>query len=75
MDQVTVTINGIQVSVPKGSTILDAAKTIGINIPTLCYCPDVGCGVANKPASCRICLVEAEGIRPRPILAPACATP
>ncbi len=75
MDQVTVTINGIQVSVPKGATILDAAKKIGINIPTLCYCPDVGCGVANKPASCRICLVEASGIRPRPILAPACATP
>ena len=75
MDQVTVTINGIQVSVPKGATILEAAKKIGINIPTLCYCPDVGCGVANKPASCRICLVEATGIRPRPILAPACATP
>ena len=75
MDQVTVTINGIQVSVPKGTTILDAAQKIGINIPTLCYCPDVGCGVANKPASCRICVVEATGIRPRPILAPACATP
>ena len=75
MDQVTVTINGTQVTVPKGSTILEAAKKIGINIPTLCYCPDVGCGVANKPASCRICLVEATGIRPRPILAPACATP
>ena len=75
MDQVTVTINGIQVSVPKGTTILDAAKKIGINIPTLCYCPDLGCGVANKPASCRICVVEATGIRPRPILAPACATP
>ena len=75
MDQVTITINGVQVSVPKGTTILDAAKKIGINIPTLCYCPDVGCGVANKPASCRICLVEATGIRPRPILAPACATP
>ncbi len=75
MDQVTVTINGIQVSVPRGATILEAAKKIGINIPTLCYCPDVGCGVANKPASCRICVVEATGIRPRPILAPACATP
>ena len=75
MDQVTVTINGTQVSVPRGTTILDAAKKIGINIPTLCYCPDVGCGVPNKPASCRICLVEATGIRPRPILAPACATP
>ena len=72
---ITVTINGIKVSVPKGSTILEAAQKIGINIPTLCYCPDLGCGVANKPASCRICLVEAEGIRPRPILAPACATP
>jgi NADH-quinone oxidoreductase subunit G len=72
---ITVTINGIEVCVPKGSTILEAAQKIGINIPTLCYCPDLGCGVANKPASCRICLVEAEGIRPRPILAPACATP
>ena len=73
---VNVTINDIPVSVPKGSTLLDAAKKVNVYIPTLCYCPDVGCGVANKPASCRICLVEAEGIRRgRKVLVPACATP
>ena len=76
MANITITINGKQVSVPAGSTILDAANKLNIHIPTLCYCPDVGCGVANKPASCRLCLVEATGIRgPRKILAPACATP
>ena len=76
MANITITINGKQVEVPQGSTILDAAKKLNIHIPTLCYCPDVGCGVANKPASCRLCLVEATGIRgPRKILAPACATP
>ena len=58
------------------STILDAANKINVHIPTLCYCDDVGCGTANKPASCRLCLVEATGIRgPRKILVPACATP
>ena len=73
---VTITINGQQVSVPAGSTILDAASKLNINIPTLCYCKDLGCGVSNKPASCRICLVEASGIRgPRKILVPSCATP
>ena len=75
MANVTVTINGLQTSVPAGSTILDAAKKLNIKIPTLCYCPDVGCGVPNKPGSCRLCLVEAEGIRPRPVLVPACNTP
>ncbi len=75
MSDVTVKINGKQVSVPSGSTILEAAQKLNINIPTLCYCKDLGCGVSNKPASCRICLVEATGIRPRPVLVPACATP
>ena len=75
MSDVTVTINGTKVTVPSGSTILEAAQKLGINIPTLCYCKDLGCGVSNKPASCRLCLVEASGIRPRPILVPACATP
>ncbi len=75
MSDVTVTINGTKVLVPSGSTILEACQKLNINIPTLCYCKDLGCGVANKPASCRICLVEASGIRPRPILVPACATP
>ena len=75
MSDCTVKINGKQVTVPSGSTILEAAEKLNINIPTLCYCKELGCGVSNKPASCRICLVEASGIRPRPILVPACATP
>jgi len=76
MSNVNITINGKKLSVPAGSTILEAAEKLNIKIPTLCYCPSVGCGVANKPASCRICLVEAEGIRRgRRILVPACATP
>ncbi len=76
MANVSVIINGTKVEVPAGSTILDAANKINVHIPTLCYCPDVGCGTANKPASCRLCLVEATGIRgPRKILVPACATP
>ncbi|MDO5319149.1 MAG: NADH-dependent [FeFe] hydrogenase, group A6 [bacterium] len=76
MANVTVIINGTKVEVPAGSTILDAANKINVHIPTLCYCPDVGCGTENKPASCRLCVVEATGIRgPRKILVPACATP
>jgi NADH-quinone oxidoreductase subunit G len=76
MANVTVTINGTKVEVPSGATILDAANKINVHIPTLCYCDDLGCGTPNKPASCRLCLVEATGIRgPRKILVPACATP
>ncbi len=51
-------INGIAVSVPEGSTILDAAKLAGVRIPTLCYLKDVQC-----VGSCRMCLVEATGAR------------
>ena len=72
MSNVNLTINGKAVSVPAGSTILDAAKKLNINIPTLCYCDRLGCGVSNHPASCRICVVEVERRRN---LAPACATP
>ena len=72
MSNVNLTINGKAVSVPAGSTILDAAKKLNINIPTLCYCDKLGCGVSNHPASCRICVVEVERRRN---LAPACATP
>ncbi|MBR2426272.1 MAG: [Lentisphaeria bacterium] len=73
MNTVNLTINGKAVSVPAGSTILDAAKQLNIQIPTLCYCEKLGgCGISNKPASCRICVVEVEKRRN---LAPACATP
>lgn len=50
---VTLTINGKEVSVPEGTNILNAAKTIGIKIPTLCYSPDLPAW-----ASCGICVVK-----------------
>ncbi|QXM06481.1 NADH-dependent [FeFe] hydrogenase, group A6 [Crassaminicella indica] len=58
MDKVTLTIDNIKVEVPKDYTILEAAKTVGIDIPTLCYLKDV-----NEVGACRVCLVEIEGAR------------
>ena len=72
MKTVNLTINGKSVTVPANYTILDAAKQLNINIPTLCYCAHLGSGEVNKPASCRVCVVEVEKRRN---LAPACATP
>ena len=51
-----VTIDGISIQAKEGSTILEAARTAGIEIPTLCYLKDL-----MPDASCRICLVEMEG--------------
>jgi NADH dehydrogenase/NADH:ubiquinone oxidoreductase subunit G len=56
MDKVKVTIDGQQVEVDDGSYVLDAAKSIGIEIPTLCYYPYMA-----PYAACRICCVEAHG--------------
>ena len=53
-DMVNLKINGVAVSVPKGSTILDAARKIGIEIPTLCFMKEI-----NEIGACRICIVEA----------------
>lgn len=64
-------IDGHPIVVPDGTTILDAATEIGINIPTLCHINLKGTCIKNTPASCRICVVEVEG---RKNLAPACAT-
>jgi NADH-quinone oxidoreductase subunit G/NADP-reducing hydrogenase subunit HndD len=72
MDMVKVTIDGKQTEVLKGTTIVAAAKTVGITIPTLCYLHLGGADYKNDCASCRICVVEVEG---RGNLAPACATP
>ncbi len=58
MDMVNVKINGIAVSVPKGSTILEAARAAGVEIPTLCYLKEI-----NEIGACRICVVEATGAR------------
>ena len=70
-NMITLTIDNRAVSVPKGTTILDAAASIGINIPALCHMELKGTCVKNAPASCRICVVEVEGRRN---LAPSCAT-
>ena len=53
MDMINVKINGIAVSVPKGSTVLEAARTAGIEIPTLCFMKE-----KNEIGACRICVVE-----------------
>ena len=55
---VNLKINGISVSVPAGTTILEAAKSIGINIPTLCYMKEI-----NEIGACRVCVVEVKGAR------------
>ena len=64
-DQVTLTVNGQSVTVPKGTLILDAAKKIGIDIPIFCSHPKMA-----PVAVCRMCLVEVEKM---PKLQPACA--
>ncbi len=65
--EITVNIDGNDVKVPMGTTILEAAKKIGVRIPTLCHHPDL-C-VAGV---CRMCVVEVEGQR---ALQAACAYP
>lgn len=67
---VSLTINGIPVSVPQGTSILEAAKKVGVYIPTLCYMKLEHLNIENKPSSCRVCLVEVEG---NPRLVTACS--
>ena len=50
---IPVTIDGVKVEVPAGSTVLEAAHKAGINIPTLCFLKDI-----NETANCRICVVD-----------------
>ena len=54
MADINLKINGIDVTVPAGTSILEAARTIGITIPTLCYLKDI-----NEIGACRMCIVEA----------------
>ncbi len=56
---VSLTINGKAVCVPEGTSILDAARSVNIDIPTLCYLKDL-----NEIGACRICMVEIEGQEP-----------
>ncbi len=69
--QVTLQIDNHSITVPEGTTILEAATEIGIKIPTLCHIKLKGTCVDNHPASCRICVVEMKGRRN---LAPSCST-
>ncbi len=71
MDTIHIKIDNKNFQVPKGITILDAAKSVGIKIPTLCYMHLHDLNVTHKPTGCRMCVVEIEG---RKNLAPACAT-
>ncbi len=64
---VNLKINGIDVSAPEGSTVLEAARQAGIDIPTLCYLKDV-----SQTGSCRMCVVEIKGAR---ALQAACVYP
>lgn len=58
MDYVSIKINGVDVSAPKGSTILEAARIAGIEIPTLCFLKEI-----NEIGACRICVAEVKGAR------------
>ena len=70
-ENITLKIDNREISVPKGTTILEAARELGIDIPTLCYMNLKDLCIKNAPASCRICVVEVDG---RKNLAPSCAT-
>lgn len=67
MNMVNLTINNMPVTVPEGTTILEAARSANIEIPTLCYLKDV-----NAIGSCRICVVEIKGAK---ALAASCVYP
>lgn len=58
MENVNLKINGLNVSAPAGSTILEAAHGAGIKIPTLCFLKDI-----NEIGACRMCVVEVKGAR------------
>ncbi len=67
MGDVTLTIDGRQVTVPAGTSVLEAATQAGAKIPTLCYLEGL-----NEIGSCRLCVVEIEGAK---TLAASCVTP
>lgn len=67
METVNIKINGVSMNVPADYTVLEAARSAGIDIPTLCYLKDV-----SKTGSCRMCVVEIKGAR---ALQAACVYP
>ena len=71
MEMINLTIDNKSIVVKKGTTILEAAKSIGIDVPTLCHMHLHDMNIENKPGGCRVCVVEVKGRRN---LAPACCT-
>ncbi|HQK23519.1 MAG TPA: 2Fe-2S iron-sulfur cluster-binding protein, partial [Candidatus Latescibacteria bacterium] len=67
MPTVDLTINGREITVEAGTTILQAARLAGFQIPTLCYLSGL-----SPTGACRVCVVEVEGAR---TLVPSCAFP
>ena len=67
MENITIKINGMEVTAPAGSTILEAARIAGIEIPTLCFLKEI-----NEIGACRMCVVEVKGARS---LVAACVYP
>jgi len=67
VERITLTIDGQEITVPKGNSVLEAIEHAGIYVPTLCHDPDL------KPfGACRLCIVQIEGLRGLPT---ACTTP
>jgi formate dehydrogenase alpha subunit len=64
--QIKLTVDGLQVTVPEGATVLDAARAAGIYVPTLCYDEDL-----EPYGACRLCIVEIDGV---PGMPTACTT-
>ena len=64
--EIKITIDGLECLCDSNQTILDVAKNNGFDIPTLCFLKDI-----NEPASCRVCMVEVEGM---PKLVTSCST-
>ena len=70
---VNITVNDIKIVAKKGESIIEAAKREGIHIPSLCFFHMHNLDILNRPASCRVCMVEQAGGRKGGIV-PACAT-
>ena len=67
MSNVNITINHVNYSVDSNLTVLEAARSVGISIPTLCFLKDI-----NETSACRVCVVEVKNARS---LVTACSYP
>lgn len=68
---ITLKINDREITVPEGTTVLEAARAVNVRIPTLCYMDLSALGMMHHEANCRVCVVEQVGRRN---LVPACST-